>query len=81
MATKPDWYPDPQNPQELRWWDGQGWTEDRLTSAMLLKRIADSQEKSRRSTQGIRWGLFGIAILILIYGIQILDVLNRIYRG
>ncbi|MBO0805230.1 MAG: DUF2510 domain-containing protein [Nocardiopsaceae bacterium] len=22
----PDWYPDPQNPALVRWWDGQSWT-------------------------------------------------------
>jgi hypothetical protein len=26
MAPQPNWYPDPQNPAMLRWWDGQIWT-------------------------------------------------------
>src|SRR5690606_39688034 len=25
--TPPNWYPDPQNPALVRWWDGQRWTE------------------------------------------------------
>ena len=27
MPTPPNWYPDPQNPTLVRWWDGQRWTE------------------------------------------------------
>jgi hypothetical protein len=26
MSPEPNWYPDPQNPAMLRWWDGQVWT-------------------------------------------------------
>lgn len=25
-ARPPGWYPDPKDPQRLRWWDGAGWT-------------------------------------------------------
>jgi Protein of unknown function (DUF2510) len=25
----PDWYPDPEQPHTLRYWDGKGWTEQR----------------------------------------------------
>lgn len=27
MSTQPGWYPEAHNPQQLRWWDGQQWTE------------------------------------------------------
>lgn len=26
MTAKPDWYSDPTNPKQLRWWDGENWT-------------------------------------------------------
>src|SRR6476646_10010056 len=27
-SPAPGWYPDPQVPQQMRWWDGQAWTSD-----------------------------------------------------
>lgn len=27
MSPQPGWFPDSNNPQLLRWWDGQQWTE------------------------------------------------------
>lgn len=31
--TPPGWYPDPQDPTALRWWNGLGWTDDRRPAA------------------------------------------------
>ncbi len=28
MTTAPGWYPDPQSPTQMRWWDGAQWSED-----------------------------------------------------
>ncbi|MVA74826.1 DUF2510 domain-containing protein [Auraticoccus sp. F435] len=33
MATAPGWYPDPQEPSTVRWWNGIGWTPWRAESA------------------------------------------------
>jgi Protein of unknown function (DUF2510) len=30
-APAPAWYPDPQDPARIRWWDGQAWTEHAQT--------------------------------------------------
>ncbi len=32
-STPPGWYPDPQDPHAVRWFDGQAWTEDRAAVA------------------------------------------------
>lgn len=74
---KPGWYQDPEDAQCVRWWDGTQWTADRLSQAVMLKQLVDGQEKTRRATSNLRWGLFGIAMLIIIWGWQIVDVLNR----
>lgn len=36
-----DWYPDPQDPEQLRYWDGQSWSEHRAPAVTGLSSIGD----------------------------------------
>ncbi|HYO01857.1 MAG TPA: DUF2510 domain-containing protein [Mycobacterium sp.] len=47
MTTPPtpaDWYPDPENPAGLRYWDGTSWTEHRLPAAPAAEPVVQADE-------------------------------------
>jgi uncharacterized RDD family membrane protein YckC len=35
-STAPGWYPDPHVPHQMRWWDGQSWTDDTYERTLPL---------------------------------------------
>lgn len=46
--SRPDWYPDPTNHEQLRWWDGENWT-NRVTS--VEKSLVYAETDYRRHGQ------------------------------
>ncbi|MCL1922814.1 MAG: DUF4041 domain-containing protein [Propionibacteriaceae bacterium] len=47
----PAWYPDPQNPEIMRWWSGQGWTEHTSAKQDVPATPQMPAQKPRRITQ------------------------------
>src|SRR3979409_2286752 len=41
--TPPDWYPDPEQPGQLRYWDGSQWTEHRSPALTMDPATVESQ--------------------------------------
>ena len=67
--TPAGWYPDPQDPNTQRYWDGRQWTENRSPGVAYAK-----QETNGKATAalvlGILW-LCGIgSVLALVFGYQ-----------
>jgi uncharacterized protein YbjQ (UPF0145 family) len=42
-ATPPDWYPDPEHPGQLRYWDGSQWTDHRSPALTMDPTSVESQ--------------------------------------
>jgi hypothetical protein len=61
MSSPAGWYPDPQQPDALRWWDGSAWTSrqaPRLNSSM-------AQTRTARPWFRRRWPLILVALAVL----------------
>lgn len=63
-TQSPGWYTDPDSPSELRYWDGDGWTDDRRDKPDWLGPDGDVTPKSSRSTRRIFTILAVIGVLL-----------------
>ena len=71
MAPLPGWYPDPQAPGVLRWWDGRDWTGYVAATPQPPPRPADDPELRwlvpvGRSGLAIAAGYAGLFALVLL---------------
>lgn len=71
MNSQPGWYPDPQNPTIVRYWDGQRWTNQ--TQARSVDRAAVNPKPPMTSLTKVIWFLIAIAVgaVVLIVGTTI----------
>ena len=69
---EPGWYPDPENPEGLRLWNGQSWNPPPQTSepqpplqdaGESIQRFGDSVSKAGCS---ITWIVIGIAVVFVL---------------
>jgi Protein of unknown function (DUF2510) len=62
-TTPPGWYPDPGGPAQLRWWDGNRWTEHVHPQAAPAGGTLPSS--ARQSARSLSWTLLVIPFAVL----------------
>lgn len=67
MTTQPNWYPDPQNPYQLRWWDGTQWTAH-TTPKPVPQTVAPAGyvPLSKQPTSKVPFVVVGIVLALIV---------------
>ena len=60
MTTQPGWYPDPQNPAFMRYWDGQRWT-----SQTQARAATGNAKPPMTSLTKVIWFLIALAVCVV----------------
>lgn len=70
-APEPNWYPDPSNPEQLRWWNGSVWTDGtRPAEASTTPDVPVPRNAPAGRKRGLVWGLVagGTALALAVAG-------------
>lgn len=68
-GTPAGWYPDPENQDRERYWDGSQWTEDTPAPAPGTAAVPAAGQPAEVVTQGSRNGLGPTALILGIVGV------------
>lgn len=67
MNSQPGWYPDPQNPTVVRYWDGQQWTSATQPNSLAGPTSPTLNTTERKTSSGgqILRSLAGLAVVVI----------------
>lgn len=67
MNSQPGWYPDPQNPTIVRYWDGQQWTSATRPNSLAAPTPPTGTTPERKTSSGaqILRSLGGLAVVVI----------------
>jgi|GEM_PF-1296838 len=75
MNSQPGWYPDPQNPATMRFWNGQQWTADTQPNSLAGAPVI-TQPAPKKSVAASNLKTVGIIALIVIVTLVAASLIN-----
>jgi hypothetical protein len=79
MAPEQGWYPDPEAPGSVRWWDGTAWTDFKAAPTAGAQPYTAPPVRPRRKVWP--WVVGAVAVLLLLAGVAGAIIIPRIINS